>query len=317
MSKLTIHLGGQKCGSSALQGYLFFGRYALAKAGIAYLDRDLGHDMDRAASHTAMLARLTEPDAVEWTRARAGALPWDGEISDYVLSTEGFCRIRGMSDYAAALAPFAQFGPVHLVLYVRPQAEVIYSGWQQWALNDSPEAWIHSALARGFANWRRVWETWRAAFPDARFDVRVFDRALFEGGDIVTDFRALTGWPAVTPRKQGGANPTFDDLTAMAIREVAQRRGMEPTTLCVSMKKAGVDLPRARDNLVFSPDAVARIRDHYAEDNAAFAAAAGLSETATARLMEPRIAPFQEGPLDPTQLSEKITLVEAALDAMG
>jgi hypothetical protein len=46
-SKVVLHIGGQKCGSSALQGYLFFGRYILKRHNVHYLEPELVTNLDQ------------------------------------------------------------------------------------------------------------------------------------------------------------------------------------------------------------------------------------------------------------------------------
>ena len=274
-AQTVLHIGGQKCGSSALQGYLFFGRFSLARRGIFYLDEDLGTDLQAAKSHSLLRPKLKKGGA-DWVRRRAERLDWDNPDHTYVLSSEGFCEVENAETYAAALAPLAEFGPVRLIFYVRPQVEVLYSGWQQWGVHLNFREWVRDALRRDFANWNRIWQVWRGAFPEAQFTTRLFARDNFPDGDMVADVRGVLGWPEVTLPVCKPANPTFDDLTVLAIQALAQKNSIDPKPLTIAMKRAGVNLPRSRDNLVLDVGLKAEIMAHYAKDNLTFLAASDM-----------------------------------------
>ena len=295
--EVVLHIGGQKCGSSALQGYLFFGRYGLAKYGIRYLDDELGDDLAKAKSHSNLLPRLRQKGAESWVRDRLALLDWADPSKRYVLSSEGFCEIRNVESYASALAPLGDFARVHIVLYVRSQVELIYSGWQQWGSHLSFSDWVESALKRDFANWNRIFSAWRQALPDANFSVRIFSRDRFPDGDLVADFRQLLGWPAVQLLVKKAANPTFDDLTVLAVQRLAAENKVEPGPIMISMKKAGIALPRSGENLVLDAVLQAEISDHYAVSNACFLKNAGIGYAEAERLIVPKVArcsPFSE-----------------------
>lgn len=291
-SRVVLHIGGQKCGSSALQGYLFFGRYKLAAAGIIYLDMDLGTDPGRAKSHSALIPDLVR-GGPDWVRKCLAALDWQDPDCCYVISSEGFCSMKTMAASSAALAPLAEFGDVHIVFYVRPQSEVIYSGWQQWGLDFDFPRWVDDALRRDFANWNLIWKTWSAALPTARFTTRVFARDLFPEGDIVADFSRLTGFPKVALGNRKKANPTFDDLTALALRSLAFENGLDPKQLMIAMKKAGVELPRSPANLVLSDESMHVITAHYAGDNEQFLELSGMDAPMIERFRQSRIPPME------------------------
>lgn len=287
-SKIILHIGGQKCGSSALQGYLFFGRFELAKRGVHYLDPKLGTELRAAKSHSKLMPQLTKGGA-NWVRKRLAKLEWHDPTVTYAISSEGFCSMASIEDLSAALAPMSDFGNVHVVLYVRPQSEVIYSGWQQWGLNLEFDEWVNVALKRDFANWNLILNEWRRALPDAQFSVRAFARDLFPNSDIISDFTEVTNIPRVTPRKKGQANPTFDDLTALALRALACTNDIDPKRLMVAMKKAGLELSRNPRNLVLSDDHRRQINSHYEKGNKAFLETSGMDEGMINRFLESRV----------------------------
>lgn len=269
VSRLLLHIGGQKCGSSAIQGYLFFGRFRLEEHNVVYLDNDLGSVVEKAGSHTSLLPRLLK-EGRSWVAERVSGLNWADPARSYVLSTEGFCQIENSRKYAEALSPFHDHGRVEILFYVRPQTEILYSGWQQWGLDYDFDCWVDRALDRNFADWNTIHRNWRAHFPNAEFQVRLFSRENFHKQDILEDLLFAANLPRVKLGKVKEANPTYDDLTALAIQEIARDRRISASKLCVSMKKSGLQIPGERKNHVMSDETADRIHLRYAEANREF-----------------------------------------------
>ncbi len=296
-SGTILHIGGQKCGSSAIQGYFFFGRYALSNQKVRYLDPELGTDLGLSRSHSELLSDL-RTGGEEWVRERLSRLDWSDPDCRYVLSSEGFCQIARLAQHSAALRPLAEFGPVQIVFYVRPQAEVLYGGWQQWGLASDFDDWIDHALSTDFANWNTVLAAWRAAFPDAQIIVRTFSRNLFPEGDVVADICGALAMPRVEMAARRAANPTYDDLTTLAVKDLAICSGIAPLTLMRSIKRAALPLPAGSGNLVMKDETYDRIVAHYALSNAEFMQAAELDAQSIAALGARRIPAMSRIPSD-------------------
>jgi hypothetical protein len=107
--------------------------------------------------------------------------------------------------------------------------------------------------------------------------VRLFSRDNFPNNDVVSDFREITGFPKITLPVRRAYNPSFDDLTVLAIRALAARNDIEPGPLTIAMKRAGFQLPRSRDNLVVDDAIKAKIASYYATSNEKFLSTSGMT----------------------------------------
>lgn len=296
---LLLHIGGPKCGSSALQRYLFHGRRGLARQGIHYIDQKFGIDPDRAISHNQMMLRLARAAASGLLQSRFAALAERGPGQTYLLSSEVLTTEARHA--AEALRGMDRLFAVRIVQYVRPQVEFLKSAWQQWGLGLSFEAWVDQALAEGRANWARSQGFWRAALPEAEIITRLYARDLMPGGDVVDDFCATLGWDRIDTPHGGLANPSYDDATALALQEIERREGLTPLTLVRHCKREGIAFPTRPENLVFPPELMARVTEHYAAGNALLCAQAGFEAATRARFETPQVSSYT--PPDPTRLA--------------
>lgn len=296
---LLLHIGGPKCGSSALQRYFFHGRRRLARQGIHYIDQAFGIDPDRAVSHNQMMVRLARAAASGLLQSRFTALAERGPGQTYLLSSEVLTTEARHA--AAALRGMDRLFAVRIVQYVRPQVEFLKSAWQQWGLGLSFGAWVDQALAEERANWARSQGFWREALPEAQMITRLYARDRMPGGDVVADFCSALGWGRIETPHGGLANPSYDDATAFALQEIERREGLAPLTLVRHCKREGILFPTRSENLVFPPDLQARVTAHYAADNAWLCAQAGFDAATRARFETPQIAPYTSP--DPARLA--------------
>ncbi|WP_424973082.1 hypothetical protein [Dinoroseobacter sp. S76] len=309
---LLLHIGGPKCGSSALQRYLFHGRRRLAGQGIHYIDREFGIDPDLAMSHNQMMLRLARAGASGLLQTRFTALAARGPDQTYLLSSEVLTTEAGHA--AEALRGMDRLFAVRIVQYVRPQVEFLKSAWQQWGLGLSFAAWVDQALTEDRANWARSQALWRDALPEAEIITRLYARDHMPGGDVVADFCSALGWDRVETPHGGLANPSYDDATALALQELERREGLTPLTLVRHCKREGILFPTRSENLVFPPDLQARVTAHYAAGNAALCAQAGFEAATRTRFETPQIAPYT--PPDPTRLAEARAAVAERLEGI-
>lgn len=287
---LLLHIGGPKCGSSALQRYFFHGRRGLAGQGIHYIDQEFGIDPDRAISHNQMMIRLARAAASGLLQTRFAALADRGPGQTYLLSSEVLTTEARHA--AEALRGMDRLFAVRIVQYVRPQVEFLKSAWQQWGLGLSFATWVDQALTEERANWAQSQSFWREALPEAEIITRLYARDRMPGGDVVDDFCSAFGWTRIDTPHSGLANPSYDDATALALQEIERREGLSPLTLVRHCKRGGILFPTRPENLVFPPDLVERVTAHYAAGNAALCAQAGFDTGTRARFETPALAPF-------------------------
>ncbi len=220
--RVILHIGGAKCGSSAIQAYLAQNAPLLAERGLGVP----GIRLDFGSTVTGEQIWFFE-DSVA-----AGDLPGIGialrklvsdanarGFSDVVISAENLCNHPALPEtFAAALADV----DVQVVFYVRRQDDFLISSWQQWNLKrfDTVSAFLEQRVGKD-ARWLTMIAPWADAFGDHRVSVRPFVRQLLRDGDIVADFFDVIGVSQEGLRALSrNANPSFDEALARLAHRV-------------------------------------------------------------------------------------------------
>jgi hypothetical protein len=180
--KVYIHIGSDKCGSTAIQTSLNRNREELIKQGVylptSGLGRSNGHSRCFKDKTGALFQSLiNELQSVENNFASA------------VISFEGIHFISE-KDLAQRYYQLQEFDAT-AIYYVRDQAELIQSGiLQQWKTSSSsPPFEISLNKNRLFFDVAERWNT----FLNNQTNVAVFDRSAFPNGDITLDFYTRLG----------------------------------------------------------------------------------------------------------------------------
>lgn len=275
---LVLHIGGSKCGSSAIQQWLAQNAAALEKRGVGVP----GQELDFASTVTgeqiwAFENAVTRPGGLEEVPGRLTALLEAAEergLATLILSAENLCN-------HAVLAPVIKSAAgerkVRVVMYVRRQDDFLISSWQQWHLKlyETVEAFLTDKIGRA-ANWLRMVEPWAEAFGDDTMRVRPFSRHVLEGGDVVRDFASVLGLDAegLEPL-QRAANPSFDEaLGRLAHRVRDLFDGQHDNRFYeVMVRLLGKSALKSHPGTsLLDLDTRRRIVARYAEDNAALKA---------------------------------------------
>lgn len=267
MNTFFIHIGGPKCGSSAIQSYLYRNRKKLSLSGLTYLDRRFGADLNNCTSHNATLKDLRTLDA-STLKGNFSQLAHECP-NNIIYSSEGLCQIKHLDTVAHQLSLASDYYDVEFLFYIRNQAELLYSGWQQWGGEWTFSEWVKRAMQKNRGNWNRIATTFQSALPNAKWHLQMFDRRLFTGGDVVTDACNILGTPYFKSHKQ--SNPTVPDITVLAAQQLAIKKNISVRELIQKIKRAVISesliLKSEKDNLVLSDDLRQIIQKHYFEEN--------------------------------------------------
>jgi hypothetical protein len=264
-----LHIGGPKCGSSALQTALSEKPVLKTATGntVAYaaVRRDgtvaTGERLRWLAAQgkhgyvSSTFVRLgeTERSAAQAALARLAA-------DSVILSDENWLKNPAL--IRDSLLP-ALPGPVRALVYVRPQVEWINAAWWQWGVWQSArfEDWVQSAISR----WR--WAASIRSFMEGSGIDRIAIRLLPR--DIVADFMAIEN---IAPGSIPTGKAINRGLSAPLLRLLLRNRG----ELRPGPHASGIDFVLSRHvdlggrpPWVLDRDTVARIIDECREDNIA------------------------------------------------
>ncbi len=216
-SELILHIGGAKCGSSAIQAFLRQNAEMLAERDIAL-----------PGKHLDFASEVTGEQIWAFEDAATGG-PGMGDLPDrlsalmtaadekgarqIVLSAENICNHPQLANVVETACAHRA---VKVVFYVRRQDDFLISSWQQWHLKvfGSLEAYLADRVGR-VGNWYNMITPWADAFGDDKIVVRPFVRDQLKDGDVVADFCDAAGLDStgLSPLSRA-ANPSFDEALA-------------------------------------------------------------------------------------------------------
>jgi hypothetical protein len=190
MVRFVLHIGDQKCGSSAIQSALWLAQDRLCSHGLLY------HSTQIRSGHSGFVTLLgvqtrgddaksmvTSEAAIKHMRLRLAA----GGISHVILSAESFIALSPDSVLRIVGMISSEIAGVDVVAYVREPASMYLSWIQQRLKGDHlifrPERYCHG-LDRLLIPWKDVCGVDSVA-------VRAFEPALLSGGSVVSDFSAV------------------------------------------------------------------------------------------------------------------------------
>jgi len=219
--EVVLHIGGAKCGSSAIQAYLSQNESALAAKGIGVPGLDLDFKSEVTGEQIWFFERSAADGGASIGEKLAKLLDVAGAkgLNKIVVSAENLCNHPAL---AKRFADALQSVSTKVVFYVRRQDDFLISSWQQWNLKRfaSLEAFLEARLPRD-ARWFNMVSPWAHAFGDAQICVRPFRRNVLFNGDVVEDFFKVIDVPqdGLVPLKRN-ANPSFDEALARLAHRV-------------------------------------------------------------------------------------------------
>lgn len=204
MRRLILHIGAHKTGTTALQHSLSVNRALLAAQGAAYVSSPEAGQLHHYLGFAVRGALLPEGFVAFDAEVLADRLA--GADQDLVLaSSENFSFFFQRAPIAALHAALrARFDDIRVVCYLRRQDRHAVSHHQEGAKPNRQaegQLWGHALTALPAASpdhalyldYDRRLGLWADVFGAEHLALRVYDRALLTGGDIVADFLALVG----------------------------------------------------------------------------------------------------------------------------
>lgn len=211
--QLTLHIGANKTGSSAIQRFIRANAALLRAHGFAVPDADLGWSGQVTGFHVFALQALIngrDPQAI--TERFDALMAGRPEGAGVLLSAENLSNPGNHALFAGVCARY----PTRVILYVRRQDELFASSWQQWhaKIESDLDAWVIKAL-RTLGHWEETIAGWESVAGAGSVSVAVFEREDFPDGNVMADFLGRLGIDADTAGPvypAGEVNPSFSDI---------------------------------------------------------------------------------------------------------
>lgn len=219
---VILHIGGSKCGSSAIQAYLARNVEALRARGLGVPGVDLDFTSKVTGEQIWFFENAATSGQHSLVAQRVQSLitaAREAKMSRLVISAENLCNHAGL---APVLAEVLGGLDASIVFYVRRQDDFLISSWQQWNLKRFPsvEAFLEARAGKD-ACWYSMLVPWAEQFGDDRVTVRPFVRDRLKDGDVIADFCCVAriGQEGLEPLERD-ANPSFDEALARLAHRV-------------------------------------------------------------------------------------------------
>lgn len=273
-TKLFLHIGAGKCGSTTIQQFLALNAQKLRELGYLVPASDLTLTGTVTGDHIWFFERLIGGDAAAsqevLNRLLAIRETAGGDIPyTILLSAENLSEPRG-AERLFDLA--ARHFDIFVVMYIRRQDEYLDSAWRQWWLKTHPDLWSWVIQNRQrIGNWRTSLSPWIEAFGRERVTVRLFDRSMFIGNDLLTDFSAAVGLPFSELSPFGNEfNKGVNNLVAHMAASIRDTfADIHDNDFYQMMRDAAGDrADKQPGESIFTPDQRQAILSLYADSNA-------------------------------------------------
>jgi hypothetical protein len=232
---LYLHIGAQKTGNATLQNLFMRNRELLAKHDLCY------PGAPGEPNHAGLMLYAVEHDKNMSLRSRIG-LP-DGEEAEAFTASlmprlqaeieqSGCAKILLSNEYLSAHVTTAkdaqklvdglrQICPdIRLVIYLRPQYELVLSAYSQAVKSGRAEAMrVELDEDTQFCNYDMMLSLWEMALGIENIRVRLFRREEFAEGSVIADFfRTIDMEVPEGLELPGTLNPSLDACTLEFVR---------------------------------------------------------------------------------------------------
>lgn len=259
MPQVFLHIGRQKTGTTAIQKALSENRAALAELGVLYPGTRRHHHEIAFA-----LSGAQNAGAAEAAQIRSEIVAAPGRV---IVSSEGLQNVP-----PAAMRDWLGSAAVHVIVYLREQAEAFASHYQQHVKAELETTPFEQYVAPLSADYGPFLDSWANTFGRENMTVRAYDPQ----ADALLDFLAIVDVaPAALRLSNVDPNPSIAGALLEAKRrcngrftgDLAELRAATyPTLLALANEN-----PRYRGRVGAAPDVLARVRSKHAPQNMAMA----------------------------------------------
>lgn len=186
--ELILHIGANKTGSSAIQGFLSLNCKHLLQEGIFVPPADLNAGNKITGFHVWRLNEL-----IQNSEANQEVLL---NLLDKLFDEHGTNTVLLSAENLAAnpnapnlFAKAALRYEIKVLIYIRRQDDYLLSSWQQWHAKAQSDIWAWLLRNVGHnGNWKTYLTQWLTVIPQSNIHVRLMQRDKLFGGDVVQDF---------------------------------------------------------------------------------------------------------------------------------
>lgn len=211
--KLILHIGAGKTGTSSIQNCIGINSAELSKRGIFVPSSDLSASQKVVGQHVwyfAGLRKLTINEAKSKLESDLKNIFKLNPGKTILLSAE---NLSDRNNISALFSDLTKEIKIQIVFYVRRQDDYLLSAWQQWFAKADSDLWAWIIRNAGvIANWKDVIDDWMRVVPKENIKVRVYDRKMLVGNDVVLDFLEVLkiSTEGINLEKGINQNPSFN-----------------------------------------------------------------------------------------------------------
>src|SRR5437764_9653544 len=184
-TKLLLHIGAPKCGSSAIQRFLANNATALRRQNVIVPGQKLEYGTNISGNHIWYIEELSSDieAAKKVIASKLNSLAVEHAESANLVSGTNISIILSAENLVnkhnyLLFSDLPNFS-VHPLVYVRRQDDFLISSWQQWHLKQNRDfwAWIISVLGK-FGDWSRLLDPWVETYSRQDLSVMRFEQAM-------------------------------------------------------------------------------------------------------------------------------------------
>lgn len=211
--RLVLHVGGPKCGSSAIQAALAANNERLAARGVLVASDAMDAAQLITYGQVGYFRELGDrPTCVEELthRFKALAVVMDDRAADtLILSAENLLLQPGAAAMVIPAARAAGF-VAEVFAYVRRRDDFLIAAWQQWGVKThaSPEEFWKDF---DFSGWLPALMSWEEQVGRQSLKVFPYRRDFFPDGDVTVHFMQVIGLHSPEMVRPAPANPSCNE----------------------------------------------------------------------------------------------------------